>query len=60
MADPSVFAAAAEQFLDVLRTNRPAEMIALHFVAIVPAQESHLIICLNALGDDPQVEILPQ
>jgi len=33
-------------------------MIALHLVAIVLAQDCHLIVRLDPLGDDPQIELL--
>lgn len=48
-----------EQVLDRLHRDRFAEVITLHFVAIVFAQKRHLIIGLDPLGDDPQIELLP-
>jgi len=49
-----------EQFRDRLRSDRLAEVITLHFVAIVLAQKRHLIVGLDALGDDPQIQLLAQ
>lgn len=60
MIDPSIQGFATEHFLDVGGRNRFAEMIALHFIAVVLAQEGHLIVRLDALGNDPQIQILTQ
>ena len=49
-----------EQFLDLVRRKRLAEVITLHFVAIVVAQERHLLVRFDAFGDDPQIELLAQ
>jgi hypothetical protein len=42
-----------DQFRDPLDGNRFAEMVALHLVAIVLAEECYLIVRFDALRDDP-------
>ena len=48
-----------EDVPDVPRRERPAEMITLHLIAIVVAQESDLFIRLDALRDDFQFNFWP-
>ena len=49
-----------DQFLDLLRREWPAEMITLHLIGVIFAQERELIVGLDALGDEPQIELLSQ
>ncbi len=44
-----------KHFLDLPWWYGPAEMIALHFIAIVLAQECNLLVGFNALGDDSEI-----
>jgi len=48
-----------EQILDLPCWHRLAEVITLHFVAVVRAQEGDLIVSLDTFGNDPQIELLP-
>ena len=50
----------SEQALNLPRENRFAEMVALHFIAIVFAQERNLRFCFGPLRDDLQIELLAQ
>ena len=49
-----------DQIRDGFGCHRLAEVIALDFIAIIVAQEGKLLGGFNALGDDAEIELLPQ
>jgi hypothetical protein len=49
-----------KQLLDFPCRHRPAEVITLHFIAIILAQKRHLIFRLYPLCDHSQIELLPE
>jgi hypothetical protein len=46
----------SEQRFELVRGHWSAEQISLRFIALVILEESQLFRCLDALGNDPQLE----
>jgi hypothetical protein len=49
-----------KNFLNLLGLDRFAETISLHFIAVIFTQERDLVVRFDALGYDPQIQLLSQ